>query len=316
MPRFDLTRLDSLVSANPSRRYDSFSAFAENELQQVIAQTYDRKYPDLDATMHFPVATGKVNPGAQSWAFDSYEGRGRAVIKAPGAGDIPRADVSKGRQAYPVRSIFLAYGWDIEEMEAAAFAGVALDAKKGDACRRGIAELEHSIILDGDAGNGLPGVLSNPFVPIAAAPVGAWLGGTTTPEQMLADLNAMVTAPYETSKRVHNVSQILLPNAHYRRVQTTMMTASGVESVLSVFQKTNPGVSVAPMTELATAGPLGTPMALAYQKSPEIVESIIPLPFQQLPPDVKSTEVVVNCRERIGGAVWYYPAAAVKMTGI
>ena len=49
---------------------------------------------------------------------------------------------------------------------------------------------------------------------------------------------------------------------------------------------------------------------LAYQKDPSILSSVLPLMFQQMDAQVHGFEVLIPAREKIGGAVWFYPMAA------
>lgn len=298
------------------RRQDAdLVAFVAQELLQIIPTLYNRLYPGLDAREHIPISTN-VSPGAMAWAYDSYDQRGKAEFLGANATNIPRADVSKERFPFPIRSIALAYGWTVEEMLASEYAGTRLDARKADACRRGIAELEQSILMLGDTSHGLPGFLTNPSTPIVVLPSGKnW--AAATPQEILMDLNALVDAVWVGTFQVHVVDTILLDPQRFRIAQVTQLDATSSDSVLTYFLKTNTQIrEVRPLRELATAGLGGVPAALAYQKDPGVLNGVIPLPFQQLPPEMRGLEVLINCWERIGGTVWFYPLAAAMGIGL
>jgi hypothetical protein len=319
MPRLypQLAILDSLDHRPSSMRGDSLSIFAENQLQQLMTRNYNRKYPELDALEHFPLIDG-INPWAVAWAYDSFAQAGEARFSAPGAKDIARADVTKERNAFPVRLAETSYGYTLEELMASQMAGVGLSEARAASARRAIEQLRHTTVLVGESGLKIPGGLNNASVPIMSAVTGAWLGGATTAEQMLADLNAGVTQVWVGTNKVHQVNTVALPNAHLRRIQTLMLGTNANETVASFFLRTTPGVSLTSLTELGTAGPASAPRAMFYQKSPENQGAIVPLMFQQLPPEMKrgGLETIINCFERMGGAVWFYPASGVMMDGI
>lgn len=317
-----LAVLDSMAAGlDPVRfgraRKDSLSVFAENELQQVFAKTYDKKYPALDALKYFGVIPG-INAWAQQFAVDSYSQFGRADWYAPGARDVLRADVFKTRNGFPIAQSALAYGYELDEMMSAQLVGIPLDQKRADACRRGIEEFRNTVILSGDTAKGLPGVLTNAAVPLMTVPTGDWLGAST-PDQILTDMNAIVAAVYNNTNRVHNATQLLIPNPHYKRLEQRVY-APGISpaSILAVFRANNPGVSVDPLTELATAGPSSAPRAIAYEKSTDNVGAVVPMMFNQMPPDVLrgGLETIVYCIERLGGGVWFYPMSGVIADGI
>ena len=293
----------------------SLSAFVSNQLLDVIPQTYDRKFVGLDAAEHIPVSPNGVNAGAMAWAYNSFDQRGLADFLAADGRDIPRADISQVQQIFPVRTIVSSYGWTLEEIEAARFAGLSLDARKAVAARRAIAEKNHSILLNGNAARGLPGFLTNPTTPIMTVPNGAWLNPATTADQILDDLNAMVDAVYIGTNKLHRATRVALPNAHARRVATARLSNT-TDTVQAFFERTNPGIMIRALTELAAAGPSGAPRALAYELNAENFAGVVPLPFQQLDPQMWAMETVVPVREREGGTVWYYPMAGVKADGI
>jgi hypothetical protein len=82
------------------------------------------------------------------------------------------------------------------------------------------------------------------------------------------------------------------------------------ESVLSVFKRNNPQITmIAPWYKLRTAGAGGKPRAIAYQRDPMILESVIPQEFEVLPPEMKGFEFINNCHARCGGVKIYQPLA-------
>jgi hypothetical protein len=311
-----LARLDSLAyrryASKP--RFDSLAAFVSHELLQIVPDLYARKYPALDATRHIPTKPG-INPGAMAWAFTSYDQRGMADFVGPNSKDIPRVDVAKDFDTFPIRTIATSYGWNLEEMEAARFANAPLDSAKPEAARRAMAEKENETLLLGNDARGIPGFLTHGTIPIMTVAVGDWLNAARTGAEIVSDLNSMVDHVTIITRRAHQVNTILLPELHYRKAQTAMFGTND-KTALGFFREANPGVNVEPLTELATAGPSGGPRAIAYEKDPANLGGVLPLPFDQLDPQVSGFETLIIARERIGGAVWLREMSAVYVDGI
>ena len=311
----DLRSIDAYATRKRSRMDDvTLSVFVENELKVIVPQMYDRLFPELDARKHIPIGTN-VAAGAMAWAYDSADKRGKAKFLGANATDMPRADVSKKRQTFPIRTIVSSYGWSIEEIEAAKFAGTPLDAMKAEAARRAIAELEHEVLLFGDVSRNLPGFLTNPATPLVVLPNGDWLA-TATPDEVIADLNALVDQIWIGTDKVHRANTLLLPLPHFRHIQTTRIPDTDIP-IVEFFRRSNPEIrEILPLTELISSGAGGTPQALAYQKDPGMQSGVIPLAFQQLEAQAHGFEVVVPVRERVGGTVWYYPFSGAFGIGL
>lgn len=300
-----------------ARRYDdvTLSAFVENELKDIVPQQYDRLFPELDARTHVPLGVN-VSPGAMAWAYDSMDKRGKAEFLGANGTDIPRADISKKRLTFPIRTIVIAYGWTVEEIEAARFASVALDRGKADAARRAIAELEHNVLLLGDSARDIPGFLTNPATPRLGVPNGGWLTGAT-PDEILADMNFVVDQVWILSERVHRPNTILLPLGQFRHIMTTARSTTSDTTIAEFFLRTNGFVrELMSLPELETISPTGGASLMAYVKDPSMLSGIIPLAFQQMAAQVEGFEVVIPTREKLGGCVWFYPFAASFGDGI
>lgn len=232
-----------------------------------------------------------------------------------GATDMPRADVSTKRVTNPLRTIAIAYGWTLEELEAAQFAGVNLSGRKAEAARRAIAELENSTLLLGDANHDLPGFYTNPATARISVPNGDWLGAATA-DEILEDLFTVSDNVWIQSERVHQATTINLPLAHNQRIASLRLPDTNI-SVKQYFLDNSDFVTeIRSSPELATQSPTGGPTMFAYEKSSDVLSGIVPQEFQQLEAEIKAFQVLVPTRERIGGTVWYYPLGGTFGDGI
>lgn len=315
----DLTKLNQYAMAMMQgvRRHDASSSpasFVENELKQILAQTYDREYPEMDAREHVPVST-QVNPGAMAWAYDSFQRAGQAKWIGQNPTDIPRVDVGKVRNTFPVHPFAIGYGWTVFELLNAQFTGVPVDAKKAEAAREEAMRFEHDAILFGEDGLNLPGFLSNVAVPIVGVPNGDWLGAAA-PADIIEDVNFLIDRPWLNSALVERTTAMLFPASHFRKLQTTQLPNTNT-TLLNFLRDTNPEVREwRVLRELATAGAGGTPRVVAYNKSPSKLMAVVPQPYTTIDPEVNGMEVVVNGWASFGGTVFMYPTSACYGEGI
>ncbi len=300
----DLARLDALGMPGPRHDDQTLSIFVENELKVIETKMYERMFPELDAREKIPTSS-HVNPAAMAWSYDTMDKRGQANFVGASGTDIPRVDVSRQRNTHPIRTIAIAYGWTLEEIEAARMVGMGLDTMKADAARRAIAELDHNILLYGDAQRNLPGFLTNPVTPRISLPTGNW--AAATPDQIIADLNALPDEMYTATIRVHRPDTMVLPLQFRRIISQTRIPDTGL-TIEEFFLRTNRWIKeISDLPELDTAGVSGGPTMVAYQKTPGMLRGVVPMEYSQIPPQVSGFETVVAARSRVGGTAFYYP---------
>lgn len=327
LPRFfrNLSHLDSLAETwvescpNPNLRRlfrshmtmgdaEPLSVFTANELTQIMTQAYERKYPLLKARELIPLKPG-MNPGAMAWSFDRWDQVGEADFVAGNATDLNRVDISKERETNPVRMIAVAYGYSVEELLAAQFAGVPLDQRKASAAMRAMAVKENAILLYGDASRQIPGFLTEAKIPQIRLPTGGWTSATSA-ANILADLNALANAPMIQSNENHQANTLLMGLDDYNLISQTPRSTTSDSTVLEYFLRTHPTVrDVRPLREMAAVPGIGRCL-MAYERDPENLEGIVALNPQQQAPQTRALETVVPVLSKQGGVVWYFPFAA------
>jgi hypothetical protein len=295
------------------------SVMLNRSLEDIAAQTYDVKYPELEARNHLPV-NNRVSPAAQFYVYRQYDRVGMAKIIANYASDLPRADVVRKEFYVPIKSIGDAYGYNIQELRGAAKEGIPLDMKKGEAAFRAVEERFDKIARTGDTEHGLTGFLNlanATSYTVANGAAGSAKFEDKTPDEILRDLNGIVNNIVTTTKNVERPDTLLLPLKQYTLIASKRLGDGSDETILSHFLKTNPYIkTVAPWYELAAAGAGGTDRMVCYKKDPKNIELIIPQEFEQFPPQMKNLEVVIPCHARCGGVVAYYPLSVSYGDGI
>jgi hypothetical protein len=290
------------------------TAAMARQLEYVKAETYEVKYLNLQARELIPV-DGSVPSGAQSFVWYSWDWVGMAKIIANYADDLPKVQILGKEHIQGIKSLGDSYDYSIQDIRAAAMAGVNLDANKAKACRRAMENKIEQLAAKGDSAAGLPGLLNNANVPVLTATelVGDWANPATTSAQILADLHLIANYINTVTKGTHSATTLVLPTTRYNIVATRAYSDMLPDTILQVFLRSNPFVrEVRQWHFLDTADSAGTgPRVLAYEKSPEILQLVIPQEFEQFPPQAKNLAFDVPCHARIGGVVIRYPLAMV-----
>lgn len=288
---------------------EPLSVFTANELTQIMTQAYERKYPKLKAKELIPIKPG-MNPGAMAWSFDRWDQVGEADFVGGNATDLNRVDVSRDRETNPIRMIAVSYGYTIEELLAAQFAGVPLDQRKANAAMRAMAVKENAILLYGDASRQIPGFLTESRIPQIILPNGGWTTATSA-DNLLADMNVVANAVYVTSQENHEPNTLVMGLDDYNIVSQKPRSTTSDTTVLEYFLRTSPFIrDIRPLREMASIPGYTRRAIMAFERDPENLEGIVSLPAQQQAPQTRALETVVPVLGKQGGTVWYFPFAA------
>jgi hypothetical protein len=296
------------------------SVFFARQLEYVRSKTYDVEYVNLSAMELFPIDTS-VPAGAKTITWRQWDGVGAAKIIANYADDIPRVDVQALETTTPVRSVAVSYGYDVQEIRHAQFAGVALDAKRAAQARKAVDEAFNRYAWNGDAISGLPGFLSNtniPAVVLAADGTGASkLWSTKTSDQIIRDMNAVVNSIFTVTKGIHRATDLWMPLSQYAYISSTPRSSTSDTTILAYFLANNPFVkTVKPVFELTGAGAGGTDRMIAAENSIDNYQMNIVMPFMQHPPQPRNLYFEVPCEARFGGVTIERPLAFAYADGL
>lgn len=298
----------------------SETAFFARELESVKARTYDIKFAPMKGISSFPVSSD-AGEGADAITYRSYEETGMARIISSYADDLPRADVRGQEFISPVRSIGCSYGYSHQEIRAAAHANKPLTTMQASAARRANDQKVNQLIWFGDDNYGLKGILNNANIPSASVPndgVGpSTLWTTKTPDQILRDLNLITNGIVDLTKGVEFPNTVLLPIEQYTLIASTPRSSTSDTTILQYFLQNNPYIDMVDwIPELKGAGPMGVDIFLAYDRNPEKIETQIPMPFRQYPPQERNLNFEIPCESRFGGVLVYYPLSLSIGEGI
>lgn len=319
MPEMNYDAQDLRAIESSGRLDANESVFFARQLEYVKAQTYDIKKVALSALSLMPVDTS-IPEGATTHTYRQYDTVGMAKIIANYAKDLPRADVTGKEFTFPIRSIGNAYGYNVQEIRSAQFAGINLTTRKASAAQRAHNEKINQLAFFGDADNNLPGLVSNaniPEVTLAADGTGASKAfSTKTSDKIVRDINSLINKVITQSKGVHRVNEVWLPVEQYALIATTQNSTASDTTILAFLQQVHPGVTFRSVVELDGAGAGGADRMYALENSMDNWQLNIPMMFRQYPPTQRGLEFEIPCESRFAGVTVEYPLAMSFADGI
>lgn len=309
MPQLQFQHLDAAESINFQR-----------ELEHVKAKVHEVDYPLIKNRMLIPVSTEAPN-WAETITYEQYDKVGMAKIISNYADDSPRVDVNGQRFTAYVRSIGDSYGYNIQEIRASRATGKPLDVKRANTAREAHRRLEDQIAWEGDANHSLGGLLSNTNTSEYTVPAdgtgSSKLWSTKTADLMIRDCMELLSYPFTQTYGIEVADTLLLPPGKYAVAANTKVGNDANLTVLKWVLANHPtGKNADWVNALTGYGAGGTDRFLAYYRSPEKLEQEIPQDFEQLAPQERNYEYIINCHARYAGVQIYKPLSIAWGDGI
>ena len=170
------------------------------------------------------------------------------------------------------------------------------------------------------------GVVNNSAVTVQAAPNGAggdspWSGKTA--EEIVKDINSLITNVYTGSKAIEMANTVLVPIEQFS-VLSSKMIPNTVVSVLEYVRANNTYTAttgsplmVRGLLELDGAGASSADRAIAYSRDPSVLRLHLPMPHRFLPANnINGLKFSVPGIFRTAGLEVLYPKAMRYMDGI
>lgn len=310
-------------SLNFTRLDAAENVFFGRELEQIRAKSYDIKFADRKIRQLVPV-DNSVDPGAEVVTYSQYDRVGVAKLISSYANDLPRADI-RGRQfSATVKGLGSSFGYSVQEIRAARFAGKSLEQRKADAARQAIEDAIDNIGAVGNAQTGLVGLLNIPAAQTYTITAGAggqtrWNFGATpkTGLEVIRDMNAAAHTVVNVTREAEKPDTMLIPVLQYAYVASTPLQSGSDTSILKYFLANSPYIKqVEPWEKLAGAGSGGLDRMVVYRRDPDALMLVIPQEFEMFPPEQKGLTFQIPCHARIAGVQCFYPLSILYADGI
>lgn len=231
--------VEALLNDSRVEMSDSDGLFFQRQLEAIETQTYDVLYPDLEARECFTTNTFG-GAGVTTLTYRSYDRVGKAQVINARATDLPKSEISGKEYSLPVKTVGVAYDFDIDEVAAAQVTGMPLEARRAQASRRGYEEFINDSVWYGN--DDFVGFFSHPQLAQNTVAAGVstnteW--STKTPDEILADLNSAVGTMFATTKKIHRPTELWLPVAQWNYIRSTPRSNVSDTTILEFFLKNN-----------------------------------------------------------------------------
>lgn len=285
----------------------TFLGYAGEASALLNARMYEIEYPEMDLTGLIPVNTN-IPEWASIYVSGVMDKVGRAAWQSTFAKDVPIADVTLEYISEGFAEYAVGYQWNIGELGQAQFSGFPLTTRRAEAARYAADLFVYETAMVGSVEKGWGGLINHPsaFTVAAAAngtgaPTTAWVlndgTGNKTPEEIMADVNAIIMGPQNGSLGVISnqlADTLLLPPMAFGYIATTPygVTAPGL-TILQMIQQANvyttrtgrplnirelPALSTA-----ATVGVAGGGRGVAYRNDASVLELPMPMIYRFYP---------------------------------
>lgn len=274
-------------------------AFVQNQAFTINTTVYENRFADLDFARLVTVDSSapEYTPGIVTFMSSTV---GRANWFTTGAKDVPKADVTRDKSETRVHMAAIGYGYDAEEIGQAQLMGMALEAGKALAARRGYQEFMWNVTLIGDSDKSLKGLVNQASVTSAIAPadgtgaVSTWFAvdgtRTKTPAQILRDINVALTGVFTGSATIEMADTLLLPHMTYAFLGSTPMSDTNSETIMAFIlrnnfytQRTGLPLTIRGELGLDAVGAGGTKRMVAYANRADVVKLHLPMPHRFFP---------------------------------
>ena len=215
--------------------------FLISQVHHVEQMAYEIKRPDIQYRRLVYVDTS-----ASEWArgithFSSdFVGEARPLNHM--ATDMPLVDLTKSIHQVDVEMVGIGYGYTIEELQQAMMVpGTNLTVDKAKAAIRASEEFIDRTVLDGNPDQGWDGLINNSNVTAVDAPAGAgggaaWTG--KTPDEIIADVNALLTGVFHSTRTTEIADTLALPVERLSHLANTRIPDSNM-SILGWLRTNN-----------------------------------------------------------------------------
>jgi hypothetical protein len=282
----NLSLVDGVMAGNKTA-LDAAGAFLIGQLEKLDPMlheplyqfTYSRDLPIRSDATIADEYTSFMNIGYGAVGGPNSAGKNWFARESNVIGQT-QVDYEKIQQPFMPWAIGASY--DLFAVAAAAAVNKPLDAQMVEAAR-----LKHQMDADelayvGDTDLGIYGLCNNPNVTVEVAANNS--GGTSrtwdnkTPQEVLDDVNTLLTATWKASAYAFPPTKILLPPDSIAFLNKEIVTSAGTCSILTFLKENNlakmvlnKDLSIVPTKWLTTAGVNNTKRMVAYTQEKDCV---------------------------------------------
>lgn len=301
----------------------NFLRTAQNYIEPGI---YAREYPDYQYRELVP-----VDNSAPDWTtaidfFSMGDDVGQAREFAADGDDIPFVDFKLDSGNSRVFMAGIGYRYNLQELAHAQAYGIRLESDRADAARRKYEQFVDNVAFLGRPKLGLTGLLNTVSVTALTAANGAggsplWVNKTA--DEILKDVNDVLSVIFTASNGIEQADTILLDQDRYALIATKRLDATMTTTILEHIQRANiytirtgRPLTIRAVFGLETAGAGGTHRMVAYRRDPGVVKIHVPMPLRWLQAEQRLLKYEIPGIFRLGGVEVRRPGAVRYLDGI
>jgi hypothetical protein len=287
------------------------SVFLKQQLNHVLNLVFEESFPALKARSFVPVNRG-IPSAAETVSTRIWDSYGEAKVLNAGADDFPSVSIGQREAFAAIKSLGCYFEYSVLDLRRSELAGTGLDAKLAIAARQTIESKIDKLAVNGDERVGIKGLCNHEG--IDSHGLSKWFDdkgkALKTPEQMLGDINQMISVIAENTNNVLLPDTLLLPVKHYSYLAQTPFSALSQVTILNYLLSNNPYIkNIDWWVHLKDR-------CIVYPRTPQALEMYIPLEFEMLGPQSVGMNIRVHCHARFGGVQVYTPKACAYGVGL
>lgn len=287
------------------------TVFLKEQLNHVLNLAFQENFPALKARSFIPV-NRSIPQAAETVSTRIWDSYGEAKVLNANADDFPSVSIGQREAFAPIKSLGCFFEYSVLELRRSQLAGAGLDAKLATAARQTIESKIDKLAVSGDERIGLKGICNHDG--IAKPDLSKWFDdkgkALKPPEQMLADINLLVSTIAEDTNNVLLPDTLLLPVKHFAYLAQTPYSAHSQVTILNYLLSNNPYIkNVDSWVHLKDR-------CVLYPRTPQALEMYLPLEFEMLEPQAVGMSIRIHCHARFGGVQVYTPKAFAYGAGI
>lgn len=262
-----------------TKTFDSTLAYFVNQLDNLDRKLYEPLY-NVTWGRDINLRTG-ITMANESTSFirsniggiGTQRAQGKPWI-SPNTTTLPGVSVNGERIVLPLRLLGQEISYTSVELERSQLVGQPIDAQKFDAMNIMYQMNTDEMVYVGDTDVGATGLVNSSLVTSAAVANGtagtpAWV--TKTPDEILKDVNDMVTAAWQASGFAACPDKVLLPPAQFAYISSQKVSTAGNVSILQFLEDNSISLRVngrkldiQPVKWLTGRGAAGADRMVAY----------------------------------------------------
>lgn len=244
---------------------------------------------------------------------------------SPNTTTLPGVSINGERVTLPLRLLGQEVSYSSVELERSQLLGQPIDAQKFNALNTIYQMATDEMIYVGDTAVGAEGLVNSTLVTSGSVPNGA--GGSPlwinkTPDEILKDVNDMITAAWQASGFAVCPDKLLLPPAQFAYISSQKISTAGNVSILTFLEDNSISLRVngrkldiQPLKWLTGCGTGGADRMVAYTNDEERVRFPM-VPIRRETPYYLGIKFNAPYIWAFGEVEFVYPETAVYRDGI